>query len=678
MPHSERQYPHPLAVQAAAAGLRVHYPGPSITANKSAIFGFMPADAGEDLLLGHSGQTSFPDARVDSFSDWFVTARFGPPAQGMSVSYGHGSPFVYALYDGGSPRLTLARAPEVWSGSAADPVLGISVNGRHYGLFGPTGAKWSGLDGKVLTCQTGGKRYFSLAVLPDRLPQTLALFRKHAYAHVTDTMVTWKYDAPSSSVITRFQATTRPYEGTEKGTLLALYPHQWSRTAQPLLPSGYASVRGPMKLVEGASFATTMRFPGVLPALPDRGGYDRAMLKRLLREDAAGDDKAVRDTYADGKQLGRLAALLPIAEQLEEKEVRASLLKRLKERLEDWFTAEGSPERLFYYNKNWGALIGYPASFGSDVELNDHHFHYGYFLKAAAEIAQRDRAWAADERWGGMVRLLIRNIVSADRADPLFPFLRNFDPYAGHSWASGHARFGDGNNNESSSEAMNAWTALILWGEATGDLKTRDLGVYLYTTEMEAINAYWFDVEDRYHHPDYSPSVVTMVWGGKGANGTWFSANPEAVHGINWLPIHGGSLYLGHYPEYVRRNYEALVRENGGTQWDEWSDIIRMYRALSDPDDALQQLRAAGDRAPVEAGNSRTNLHHWIYNLSALGQVDRTTTANHPLYAVFTKGGRKSYVVYHTGDRPKAVAFSDKTRLTAAPNGFTVHAPGMP
>ena len=81
-----------------------------------------------------------------------------------------------------------------------------------------------------------------------------------------------------------------------------------------------------------------------------------------------------------------------------------------------------------------------------DVELNAHHFHYGYFIKAAAEAARRDPAWAADERWGGMVKLLIDDVACPDRADRRFPFLRNFDPYAGHSWASGHAKFGDGNN----------------------------------------------------------------------------------------------------------------------------------------------------------------------------------------------------------------------------------------
>ena len=142
--------------------------------------------------------------------------------------------------------------------------------------------------------------------------------------------------------------------------------------------------------------------------------------------------------------------------------------------------------------------------------MNDHHFHYGYFIRAAAEIARRDQSWAADARWGGMVKLLIRDVVSPDRDDALFPFLRCFDPYAGHSWASGHARFADGNNNESSSEAMNAWSGVILFGAATGDTALRDLGIYLFTTEMNAINEYWFDVHGENFPTNYPASVVTI------------------------------------------------------------------------------------------------------------------------------------------------------------------------
>ncbi len=61
------------------------------------------------------------------------------------------------------------------------------------------------------------------------------------------------------------------------------------------------------------------------------------------------------------------------------------------------------------------------------------------------------------------IALLTRDIASPVRDDAMFPFLRHFDVYAGHSWVSGQAPFGDGGNEESSSEAVNAWAALILF-----------------------------------------------------------------------------------------------------------------------------------------------------------------------------------------------------------------------
>jgi endoglucanase Acf2 len=269
-----------------------------------------------------------------------------------------------------------------------------------------------------------------------------------------------------------------------------------------------------------------------------------------------------------------------------------------------------------------------------------------------------------------MVKLLIRDIASGNRADGRFPFLRNFDPYAGHSWASGHAKFGDGNNHESSSEAMNAWTGLVLWGEATGDTGIRDLGIYLYTTEMTAINEYWFDIHGDNFPKGYTPSVVTMVWGGKGANATWFSADPAMVHGINWLPIQGGSLYLGHYPAYVEKNYSALLQENGGDRWKDWADIIWMYRALANPQDAIRQFDAAKDRIKFEAGNSKAHTYHWIYNLDRLGQVDASRTADYPIAAAFRKGKTRTYCAYQLADQPRVVTFSDGFQLKAKARGW--------
>src|SRR5262249_56965996 len=98
-------------------------------------------------------------------------------------------------------------------------------------------------------------------------------------------------------------------------------------------------------------------------------------------------------------------------------------------------------------------------------------------------------------RGGGMGGPPARAPANWDRADPRFPRLRTFDPYEGHSWAAGHAAFGAGNNQESSSEAMNFAAGLVLWGAATGDTTIRDLGIFLYATEASAIAQYWLDVD---------------------------------------------------------------------------------------------------------------------------------------------------------------------------------------
>jgi endoglucanase Acf2 len=660
-------FPHPLAVKVERSGLRVAYPGANITANKAAIFGGMPGGT-NDFILGHSAQAKFRSFTVEDASDWFVTVQFTEDARTLRVSYGHGSPFVFATTEGGAARLTFAKAPQIWSGDANTATLGVSINGRHYGLFAPSGAKWNGIGDNTLSMESP-KNYFSVATLPDAKPETLALFQKHAHAHVTGTRVDWSYDEKNATITTQHKFTTTLHEGTETGTLFALYPHQWRNTKNPLLALNYHSVRGVMKVGAGQEFTTLMMFPGVLPALPKAAGLESAKIEALLNSDFAKPVVALGDTYWSGKQLGKLATAIPLAETHGLTTRVTELRAQLQRALEHWFTATNADgtaksKNLFYYDEKLGTLIGYPASYGSDTELNDHHFHYGYFLKAAAEITRHDPTWASDARFGGLLKLIIRDIASPDRDDPLFPFLRCFDPYAGHSWASGHSRFADGNNNESSSEAMNAWCGIILLGEAIGDQTLRDLGIYLFTTEMNAINEYWFDVHGEHFPTNYPASVVTMVWGGKGANGTWFSADPQMVHGINFLPLHGGSLYLGLYPNYAEKNYRALVKEFGSDQFKSWADVSWMYRALSDANDASRLFEAAGAAANIEGGNTRANTAHWIYSLKQLGRPERSVTADYPVYAVFQNGPTRSYTAYNFRTESRVVNFSDGHKLT--------------
>ncbi|MFN5287299.1 MAG: glycosyl hydrolase [Planctomyces sp.] len=680
VPLSEPMYPHPLAVQTVPQGLQIAWPGPGITANQAAIFGHIGAP-GSDLILGHSEVTAFPEAVVESFSDWFVTARMQQGQHSLLLTFGHGSPFVYAICEGGNPTISFNKPPQIETTDLPAHVVVVKSNNRRYALIAPTGSRWTGLDTQRFTAETSGTSWFTVASIPDDQPESLQLLLRYAGTHVVNSQVAWQYLPETNEVCTTFEVTTRIHEGTESGTLLCLYPHQWRHTSAPLTSLQYSSIRGPMKVLQGNRFETRHKLPPLLPALPLLTDAARREIVPLLKADLAAEPLLKGDTYWLGKQLGKWATLLPLAEQAGQPELTAECTRRLRTVLEDFLTAHdasGQPaqpaEALFAWDPNWGTLIGLPASYGSDDQLNDHHFHYGYFLHAAARLSLQDPAWG--QRWKQSLMLLIRDIAATDRNDPMFPFLRCFDPWAGHSWASGHARFGDGNNIESSSEAINAWFGILLLGEALHDQQLRDLGAWLLAVETAAIDDYWFDVHDELFPDTWPASVVTMVWGGKGANGTWFSDNPEEVHGINFLPFTSASLYLGRHPAYPPKNFAALIRENAardgndGRQFDRWADLMWMYRALSDPQDAAQMRQKRPADFQYEAGNSQAATFAWISLLQQLGTPDCSETADSPWTATFHDGNTRSRIVWNLTQQPQTVRFSAGQQITAPPGNF--------
>ncbi|MFE2842230.1 glycosyl hydrolase [Streptomyces scopuliridis] len=650
-PYSTPMYGHPLTYQATAGGLEVGYPTTPAIVGDGRQYEYAHK---ADLTLGLTGLNS-PDTKADAWSDWTVTPYWSDGARTLRTTIGHGLPFVYAKGSGGDARVTTAAAPDVFADDGN--VLGITVAGHHYALFAPTGSDWA-VSGSTVTAGLGGADYFSLAVLPST--DALATYKKYAYSFVTGSKVSWS--AEGGTVRATYSLTTEPQEGTETGTLQALYRHQWLNTTDVLTPYTYVSPRGTMKVRESGSFTTSQASSGVLPALPKSSGVDQARLKGYLDEVAGAADpfSGATDTYWTGKALGRLAQLVPMADQIGESATRDKLLGLLKSRLEEWFTAGGASE--FSYDKDWKTLIGYPASYGSDTELNDHHFHYSYYVYAAAIVAQYDQQWAADSAWGGMVKTLVRDAANPSRTDSAFPFLRGFDVYAGHSWASGHQGFAAGNNQESSSESTNLSAALVLWGSATGDAELRDLGSYLLATESEAIAQYWFDADEEVFPSSFGHDTAGMVWGSGAAYSTWWTANPEEIHGINVLPVTGGSLHLAREKAAIQRNLAELERENGGPAV-EWRDILWEFEALADPAGAKAKWDAGNAGYTPEAGESKAHTYHWIATLDALGAPDATVTGSVPASAVFSKGGVRTYAAHNFESAARTVTFSDGTTL---------------
>ncbi|AMM07572.1 Ricin B lectin [Streptomyces albidoflavus] len=652
-PYSTPMYGHPLTYQAVSGGLELGYPTSPTVVGEGRQYEYAHK---ADLTLGLSGLNS-PDTKADDWSDWTVTPYWSDGDRTLRATIGHGMPFVYAEGEGGDARVTTAGTPDVFADDGN--VVGITVAGHHYALFAPTGSDWN-VSGTDITAGLGDKDYFSVAVLPST--DALETYRKYAFSFVTGSQVDW--NSSGGTVGATYELTTEAKEGTERGTLQALYRHQWMHTTDALTPYTYVSPRGTMKVREGTSFTTSQKAAPVLPGLPGNDAVDTDRLRGYLAEVADSSDpfSGASDTYWTGKALGKLAQLVPLADQIGETATRDKLVGLLQDRLEEWFTAGGASE--FSYDTDWKTLTGYPASYGSDSELNDHHFHYGYYVYAAAIVAQYDADWAADSAWGGMVKTLIRDTANPSRTDTAFPFLRGFDVYAGHSWASGHQGFAAGNNQESSSESTNLSAALVLWGSATGDSELRDLGSYLLATEGESIAQYWFDADEEVFPGDFGHDTVGMVWGSGGAYSTWWTANPEEIHGINVLPVTaGGSLHLGGHKDAIRRNIAEMERENGGPA-EEWRDILWEFESLADPGAAKAKWDAGNAGYTPEAGESKAHTYHWLTTLDTLGAPDLSITADHPTSAVFSKDGTRTYAAHNHGSDPLTVTFSDGHELT--------------
>jgi len=98
---------------------------------------------------------------------------------------------------------------------------------------------------------------------------------------------------------------------------------------------------------------------------------------------------------------------------------------------------------------------------------NDHHFHYGYYIYAAAVVAKHRPEWAKE--YYESILLYIRDIANPSSEDTYFPMFRQKDWYLGNSWAAGLMSMElspHGREQESSSEAIAAFEGIALFGDA--------------------------------------------------------------------------------------------------------------------------------------------------------------------------------------------------------------------
>ena len=697
--------PDPIRARISNKGARVNgIPGGFQTrGNFPQYDGPVPFDeVFEGVAIANSAYANL-DAYLKDHSDGSVTVQWKSGSTAvMDATFVHGSPYVYFKVYEGNPLLRTLREDGGEKGIFFNQEnhLGVWTNisgiRNNFLLTGEGTTTYSNIASNEITINNATKE-FTLTYLPtitgDPSASMSNFFAERARNVVAAVDIDYSVDRSTNTVTVSHAYLDS--QGAAVDTIVGLHPLHWKNSSQATSSYKIRSARGMIKFAQSNGFDYDLPFTGVLPTMPSISGtYNQATLEALV-SDFVNDGESAwinsTDTYWSGKAYGKVAETAALARTIGMDSEAGQLIDWLKAELSDWFTAETDGNldinKYFAYDATWDALFGIEEAYGSHQRMADHHFHYGYFVRAAAEICRVDAAWCGQDQYGPMIELLIRDY-AGDDSEEMFPKMRNFDPANGFSWADGKGDAVQGNNNESTSEAANAYGAIVLYGLATGNDALVDKGMYMHASTTAAFWQYWNNI-DGYNNlgadydnfaPGYSKITTSIIWGSGADFSTWFSPAYAHILGIQGLPSNPLILYVGQYPDYMQDYVTLGLTEssNGkpsGLPADQWTDLWWNLWAMTDASAAIADYDSLAGNYAAEAGESKAHTYHWLHTFNALGHLKTGTgelTANDPAAMAFVKNGVTNYVVYNFSNQAKVVTYSDGHSLTAAPNGFTL------
>jgi endoglucanase Acf2 len=679
-------------------------------------------DSGSDPLcdypLNIGGKDFRPtDSRAKDWSDWSVSFRMGQSKdQYIDVTLGEGEPFAWFEYHGVQPVVTLpgGATPEFFN-VAGKPItmpytgdcIGVTYQNRSYGIFAPDGTTFQLADGKLEIQFAGKSQFLSVGALP--AAGNLEYFHRYAYAVPRATTYSWKYDSANGTVTTHWHIATEVLKGSESKTIQGWLPHQYRDTVNDIAfdDMNYLSPRGQMRCAAGNDFSITYSFSGIVPNLPapkQVGGphdYDPTRMHTYLA-DLAQKPNFGADTYWGGKDILRFGQCALMAQQTQDPTFQ-TFVDNLRAAMQNWYTYEpGKKDHYFVYYPHWKSLVGVNPSYGSEG-FNDHHFHYGYFTFATALLASYDRQFATD--YGPMATLVAKDYANWDRKDARFPFLRTFDVWAGHSWAGGTSSPG-GENQESSSEAVQGWAGLVYLGQALGNKDMLATGVMGYSIESRAAMDYWFNAGGDSFPAEWKHKATGMVWGGGKAFGTYFTGDPAWIYGINWLPASPMLSYLVRDPAFARQQFENMKAdcithdaEDAARDAQQGKphetrqptfkgfgpalgSVMMGYVLMFDPDSVAEQLDSMwnepGDNIAHNSGEM-TIMYYMAHSMQSMGKVDWDSRTDFPTSMVYIDDATKTrhILVWNPSATAAQVAVYEHgkktSELSADPQALTDH-----
>ena len=484
------------------------------------------------------------DHRVVQSEDFFTTTnRWVTSGAGYFESpLVTGSPYISVYYSGLTPKLTTIHAILSVNGSGTPGAVTATKfkmtlnNGQTWIIYFDSSVTltWSNSSGWQMVAGSTFTGWMRVAYLTTSSDEAVL----DSYKAKIPTGGSVGLASSSNTGTVTFTWTTT---GTGTLAMLAL-PHHQSLLSSPTPQAelAYLTLMGNTKAVYGSTWIYDLALPTLTwaaPRSPDAGKIDT--IKAALASDYTITPSA-SDPYFGGKSVARSGMLALIADELGETAKAATIRANMKTVINAWLTGTSSPN--FVYESVWGGIAtersisntGY--DFGSGY-YNDHHFHLGYWVFAAACLAKEDASWLST--YGKYVTDMVREYANPSTNDTYFARFRNFNWFNSHSIASGLYNFGDGTNQESSSEAVNSYYAVYLWGLVTSNDNIKNIGRILLASEIKGAQTYWQmkSADSIYDTVFEANKIYGIKWDTKVDRPTFFCALTEYYSGIQVIPI---------------------------------------------------------------------------------------------------------------------------------------------
>ena len=531
-----------------------------------------------DSELGGAGFT--PDfrttrANVYDWNDLGFALRSESGERHIDATITHGIPFVHFEMKDLYPIITPSSTPLVYDLNGNDineypaivSAFALESEGRIYGVHVPENTILHKSNSNNFQLEiAGGKRYVVVSVLPDR--SLLSTYDAYARNKPDGFHFDYEYDLAEGKIITKFklEATNMDTGAENQDILMSFLPHHYRNTSKNfdfIAGADYAMFRGMMHTGAGREFALSYDFGGMPPYMPEPINMpeERRETLNAMLDYMSAHYTINGNTYAKG--LGENSTLMLMAKSLNHPGFDL-FRNNLKSEFADWLTFDESErnqkQRYFAYYPNYGGMIGFPPGYGSQG-FNDLHFHNGYFVIGAARLMMVDKEFKRD--YADMVKLVAKNYANWERdetSDTAMPFLRTFDPYLGHSFAGGTGD-GGGNNQESSSEAINSWFGIYLLGVELNDQDIINTGAMGYMLESISTGEYWLDLYEDNFPETYGHEYVGILRTDNLAWATYFAGDPAWVLGIQSCPVDFFYTTFGIEPESMTRINNAMFKE---------------------------------------------------------------------------------------------------------------------